>query len=138
MTAVTYIAKRRIISTHAIGETYGLDLNAQEVMPSIKKNESSQESLSGATETFLYYLKEAFDVTLEPLREWQLDLVLEFLHSVAGKETFTFDAYGSQVAANHSLSVILTSDPYSMSPFMRLGRGGANDWFVVSFSVREA
>lgn len=138
MTAVTYTAKRSLITGHALGTAYKIALSCQDVIPGREKRETMNESLSGAQEAFLYFLKRTFQVTLAPLQALPLAQVLEFLDSVSGREPFTFDPWGKVDFPIESMQVYLTSQPYSIAPFVRIGQGGADDFYTVSFSVREA
>lgn len=137
MTAVTYVAKRSLITGHVVGTTYRVPLICQDIVQGSIKRETMNESMSGLQETFLYYQKKTYDVTLAPLQLGALDLMLEFLDSVAGRETFTFDPYGAVDFTVAPITAYLTSDPYTVSPFTRHGRGGRDDFHVVSFSVRQ-
>jgi len=137
MTTVVYLAKRSLITGHVAGSTYRFDLSCQDLVPGREKSETMNQAMSGLQETFLYFTKQTYDVSLAPLQGASLDLVLEFLDSVSGRETFTFDPYGKVDFPVKPITAVLTSNPYTLTPTVRIGKGGRDDFYGVSFSVRE-
>jgi hypothetical protein len=139
MTTATYVAKRSIISGHLLGESYTIALKLLSTSPGFERevNATENESLSGHVETLRFHAAKTIQVDLAPLKGGtELDAVLEFLDSVEGGESFTFDHYGSIAVPHDPVSARRQKGSYSLARHTPIGAGGATDYFSISFRVR--
>ena len=139
MTAVTYTAKRSLISGHSAGSTYSLNLSVLVSSPGFSRdvNNVTNESINGSQETLRFFATKTYQVNLAPLKGGSpLNAVLEFLDSVEGLETFTWDFYGTVAVPNAAVTAQLEKGGYQLARYNPLGAGGATDDFTLSFRVR--
>lgn len=125
MATITYTALRSVMTTHAIGEDYTIDLALSDWTPLRRREVASATSLSGRR----------FNRFIRLDKEWRVaavadddEVVLaqreEFLDSVAGGETFVIEHNGSVYTGT------LEGDP---------GWSLANSagFYSISFTMRE-
>lgn len=139
MTAVTYTAKRSIISGHIEDTNYSINLAVMADTPGFTRetNDATNTTLDGSREVLRYHAIKYYDIHLAPLKGGAaLDVVLEFLDSVEGGETFGFDFYGTVASPASVVSATLDKAGYSLDRYQALGTGGAGDYFTLSFRVR--
>jgi hypothetical protein len=129
MTAITYTAKRRLVSGHSSGTSYSLETAARVMDPNDRHAISSNISMDGTTEGVLDRIDEEWSVTTGAIAGADLDAWREFFSSVAAKESFSFDAYGSIASPDNVQSALLEGAPR----YRRIGRLSA---FTISFKVR--
>ena len=114
MPSVTYTASRSLISGHSSGLSYSIDLRIAARTPRTKREGREHKSLSGNKEYFLHRLEKFFSLQSAMLTQAELDQYIEFLDSVAGGESFTFDAYGTVASPDNPQLATLDGD-YSVS-----------------------
>lgn len=128
MTAVTYTAKRKLISGHTAGTAYSLNLSLSQCDPMADPKGNLQVTMNGEAWGQLDYIEESYKCRLNLLNsstEWPA--VQEFLFSCMGFEVFSFDRTGSVAVPVQPVNCILVGKP-SMSE-----RAG---YVTVSFEVR--
>lgn len=140
MALVTYEARRSLAPGHVLSEDYSLRLT---LMPqserSVRDLKTSQQSLSGRTETQFFGQQTAWTITLAPADFLQAELIREFLDSTADGQQFTFDPYGTEAkTSNWLLTVVRDDDGYRESRVIAVGRGGEDDFIQFSFGVKAA
>lgn len=97
MTAVTYTARRELIGGHVAESVYSMNLRALEGYPrrSRKVVADSAESLAGYVETLRHNARYRWEVQVLTTTLAERLQMREFLASTEGRETFTFDEFGS-------------------------------------------
>ena len=100
---------------HLPGTSYSIDFKAETVDRKARFRGSKQQPLGGgAAEVLLNRIERVIDVTTEILSESaQVPQFVEFLHSVAGGEVFTFDRYGTIAVPVDPRPVQLESEEYA-------------------------
>lgn len=129
MPSVTYTAKRRVISGHTAGVSYSVDFDADVLQPNFPQKVDHVEALDGSRDTLLWNVRETWSVTVTAIAAAQLNAWLEFLQSVVGGESFTFDPYGTAAAPVSPLTVELEGE-------FSTPRHGETMYFNPAFSVR--
>ena len=110
MTAVTYSAKRSIISGHSEGVSYDIGLPLATISRKSKAKKHRHESLSGKVATLLNSLNVEYRATTIPLKGGDYDAAVEFFDSVAGGEPFEFDQFGSAGTPNNPKLAVIVGD----------------------------
>jgi hypothetical protein len=122
-----------------LNQSYSLEFYSERVDRSVKVKRSAAQPMGGGAPEVLTYRRETFvDVTvLGPLgallTETQILQWREFLASVEGGETFTFDRYGTVAAPVEPKSAMLESTDYSEERIAGAGNAGL---YKLSFQVR--
>jgi hypothetical protein len=130
MAAVTYIAKRRLITGHTASTQYTIDVDLAEVLPGDVVNAVTHVALGGATETNFNRLDETFNCLTVPLNNTERDAVREFLASAIDGQYITFDAFGSIASPDDPKTGVLTSQSHAPS------RLGSIDLWTYQFAIR--
>lgn len=112
MTTITYTAKRDLANGHTAGTNYSLDFGAEKLERSQKIIRKQNASLGRLRETIYHGRDQFWDVTTDYIDEADLPLWREWYASVAGGETFQFDAYGTIATPDDPVVVLLDSDTY--------------------------
>lgn len=137
MTAVTYNAVDRgsLVAGHTAGLSYSLDLRCLEGSPvrTRKVGEESQRTLNDTVETLRYYGKSTWQVQVLLLSSAELLAMREFLDSVEGGETFTFDEFGSVAVPVASVNVKRIAKGYQEAQI-----AGAANVYTISFDLEAA
>lgn len=131
MAYISYVAKRKLITGHISGASYELTLPFSQFNSSININKKTHTSLSGQQETVLTRIDNRISIALSEFPRTMLPQIREFIHSVAGGETFTVDAYGSAAIPDDPLMVQLASTR------VKEQRVGTSEFFRLSFQVME-
>lgn len=148
---IEYTAARDISGIHDDGDTVDLEFSAAELTPGREVSRTVQKAIGGQRETLHHYGLRKWSVVTEPLALETLDAVLEFLASVEGGEEFTFEAWRQETGPSLDLDFVagrmrvaegvtctLDSEGYDLQKFIGDGlSGGADDWYQVSFAVKE-
>ena len=122
-----------------LSQSYSLEFYTEVVTRGVKVKRSMQQPMGGGAPEVLTYRRETFvDVTvLGPLgallTEVQILQWREFLASVEGGETFTFDRYGTIAAPVEPKSAILATTDYSEDRVAGASNAGL---YKLSFQVR--
>jgi hypothetical protein len=122
-----------------LNQSYSLEFYSERVDRSVKVKRSVQQPMGGGAPEVLTYRRETFvDVTvLGPLgallTEVQILQWREFLASVEGGETFTFDRYGTVAIPVEPKSAILESTDYTEDRIAGAANAGV---YKLSFQVR--
>lgn len=128
---VTYTARRRLISGHSAGIDYSLTFDAQQYDTELVPKVAQSIAIDGTTQTDFKRLDEVYDIDTDLFASSLVDDWLEFLASVAGGETFTFDATSSNPAAPGTPLSVIIEGTRSIKP-----KRVSNAWWQVSFKVR--
>lgn len=132
MTAITYTAKRSLISGHTVDTSYNLETSAVDVTPSHAPDTAAKNvTLDGTTEVILNRIDKTYQVTTGWIASASLDSWWEFFDSVGAAEAFTFDAFGTIASPDNPLSVILEGEPNA-------GHAKKGALYQFSFTVRVA
>lgn len=136
MSAVTYTAVRELMSGHSASTEYDFDLRCRAIDPDTDEKKNKSLSLSGAnSETIVLRRKKLRDITTAAVTGTERDNMREFLESVSEGEAFEFDEFGSATTPDDPQSVELEGS-YSESRTIKLGDGGADDYFRYKFNIR--
>jgi len=128
---ISYTAKRNLIAGHVSGSVYNVECTPELLNPITNFNREQVTTLSGTQHFNLLNIDEGWKVksawiqSSDEQKKWK-----EFLHSVAGGETFSFDAYGTSASADNVQSVVLMSS--DASPL----RVGTTNIFQYDFEVK--
>ncbi len=116
-----------------ITDSWSVDVSASALNESWPIMTDEQTALDGTTETILHRQDQVWGVTTGLISTDDLtdDYWYEFLGSVYGGETFTFDALGSVAIPVNAVDVILVKGS------INIAREGNTDYHRISFSVRE-
>jgi len=150
MIRVIYTAARSLTGMHAVGDTVSLSFSTTNLTPGRAVSRTQQKAIGGARETLHHNALRTWSITTEPLQASTLDAVMEFLASVEGGEDFTLEAWRQETGPSLDLdfitprfrvseaaSVELESESWNLDEVIRQGTGGADDWYSLSFSVKE-
>jgi len=97
-----------------LGESYNLETDSEQISRSVAVNRNVKKPLDGGAPEVLLHAREVFiDVRTGYIPEAQIKQWREFLASVEGGETLTFDAYGTVAVPVDPVSVILETADYS-------------------------
>ena len=114
---------------HGYGQSYSIEFNADVLQPSYPARKNRVEALDGSADTFLFWNAKAWSVTASVIHNNDLPLWEEFLASVIGGESFTFDPNGTIAVPDAPVTVELDGD-YSIP------RNGESFDFNPTFKVR--
>lgn len=134
---VTYTAKRSLVNGHTANLTYDLDILVQGDDPAREAKVEVAESLSGQRETLRFHAVERFTINTFPLNSFDYLKLKEFLDSVEGGNSFTFDRYGFTGRPVQSFPGVLEQPTYTETRAVELGTGGQDDYFSVQFTIRS-
>lgn len=150
MIRVQFTAQRDLTGVHEEGDSVTLSFSAADCTPGREVTRSQQTAIGGNVETLLHRSLRTWSVSTEPLAMGTLDFMQEFLASVEGGETFTFEPWRYESGPSldldfitprlrmaESVTVTMTSEGYTLTRLVGDGTGGADDWYQVSFQVRE-
>ena len=135
---LTYNAKRALAFGHTITTAYTLDMWAQEPIRTYTPKRKRHVAIDGTEENLLLRIESEWAVVTDHFTRAGTpsgaDLFAEFIASVMGGESFTFDPYrqpggGADVLP---LAVTLVDGSYTRSPV-----DPSSGRFTASFSVRE-
>jgi hypothetical protein len=130
MAAVTYTAKRRLISGHTASTQYSLDIELAEIVASDNASAAAHVALSGNTETVFNRLDTVYQCTTTAVDNDGRDELREFLGSAVDGHYITFDAYGTVASPDDAQTAVLTSKNHQPT------RLGNVDLWTFNFSVR--
>lgn len=111
-------------------QSYSIDLVTNQRNRSVKSSSNISTSLSGVRETLFNNREEIWSVSLKPVLIANMGQIREFIESVMGGESFTFDPYGSVAVPDNPLSCTLESKSYQESEIDFTG------YVRVSFQIR--
>ena len=111
MAYVTYTAKRNLKSGHSASTSYSIEFSAEQLTPIFTPSANENRSLGGTTETTFNRLDESWAVSAAFQAQSTYDDWREFFSSVAGGESFTFDAYGTVASPDNAQTVIMEGAP---------------------------
>lgn len=150
MIRVQFTAARDVTGIHDVGETVTLEFSAAELTPGREVSRTVQKAIGGQRETLHHYGLRKWAVVTGPLARATLEAVLEFLASCEGGESFTFEAWRYESGPSldldfttgslreaEAVTCTLESEGYDLTRLVGEGTGGADDWYQVSFSVKE-
>lgn len=137
MSAVTYTAKREIISGHTVDIEYTIDLRILPLGRGKDVGKQEHTSLSGKSETVMWRNLREWQVTTGALKNSDADLVREFLESTVAGEQFEFDEFGSASVPDNAIAVVAVGTYSEQRAIQKAGDGGRNDYFRFSFSMRS-
>lgn len=130
MTAITYTAKRNLAAGHSVSTDYNLETASHTIAPDYDPVLGGEGvAQDGTTEAVLDRIDRGYSITTDFITAANLPLWNEFLDSVAVKESFTFDAYGTITTPVSPQTVLLDGKPSYQ-------RVGATMNYQISFKVR--
>lgn len=100
MAAISYTMHERArgVSGHTVGVQYSFDIELRKYSETSEMKKTQHVALDGKVETVLRGIFATFAVTIGPYSNSNHENVIEFLDSVAGGESFTFDPFGTVAA----------------------------------------
>lgn len=113
MASVTYLALRSRKAGVNENDSVDFDFDVSVVDRSTKPIKGSSISLNGYEETTRDRTDEFYKITTIPVLEADFDDFRQFLDSVDGGETFTFDPYGTNASPVQAMNCILSSKGYT-------------------------
>lgn len=151
MIRIQYTAAREGTGTHVAGDPVTLTFSVSDLTPGREVKRVVQTAIGGRRETLRQNATKTWAVVTEPLQGQTVDAMLEFLASVEGGETFTFEPWRYELGPSLDLDFVtprlrvadpvtclLDSESWQLTRLLGDGTGGSNDYYQVSFSVREA
>ena len=149
MIRVQYTAARDLTGTNTDGGSVTLSFSASDVTPGREVSRSEQKAIGGQRETLLHNALRTWSVTTGPIEGVNIDAMQEFLASVEGGESFSFEPWRYESGPSLDLDfvtprlrvaeavmVTMTSEGYSLTRLIGVGTGGADDCYQVSFAVK--
>ena len=136
MPFVTYTAERSIITGHTQSTSYSIDFEVQTIDPRPQDDKNQVVLKDGTVITTYYSRKMEWSVRTDFIHDDYIFPVAtgvwgEFLDSVAGGETFTFDPQGTNASPSaKSMSCVMMGEP-------SWSRQEGTKYFTISFTVRE-
>lgn len=115
-----------------LGQSYSIDLATTVRNRSVTSRKNFSESLNGTREVLFHNSIEQWSVTLAPLPIASMPQIREFIESVLGGESFTFDPYGTVAVPDDPFTAELVSNSYTENEIQFTGYVGA------SFLLRKA
>jgi hypothetical protein len=133
----TYTARRSIASGHSLASIYTLALYAQSLIPVDNPVREQNIANDGTEENLLFRIDTTWQITTDWVNDsgsapTPMDLLREFLRSVAGGEQFTFDPTGYASDVNPQAAKLVPGTLY----YQRVATN--MNTYQVSFSVRMA
>lgn len=113
MPSVTYTATRELSSGHSLDTEYSIDFDASDLDPDRKAIIKTTKSLGGNPSSVVQRTEKGWSVSTVPISFSDVDLWDEFLFSVSGKETFTFDPTGTAASPGNPQNVYLDTENWS-------------------------
>lgn len=151
MIRIQYTAAREATGIHDPGDSVTLSFSATDLTPGREVKREIQKAIGGRRETLLQNIARTWSVTSQPLEGVEVDAMLEFLASVCGGESFSFEPWRYETGPALDLDFVtprlrmaeaanclLDTDSWQLTRLIGDGTGGANDVYQVSFTVREA
>lgn len=151
MIRVQYTAARELTGTHVEGDPVTLSFSPSELTPGREISRDVQKAIGGKTETLLHNALRTWSVTTGPLDGIEVDAMIEFVASVEGGEPFSFEPWRYETGPSldldfitprlrvaEAITVKMSSEGYSLSRLIGVGTGGAEDYYTVNFTVKEA
>lgn len=129
MTAITYTATRKLISGHTAGTEYDLETRAVDLTPKPEYVVNEAVAVDGTAEALLDRVDDLRNVTTNHIALADLPAWQEFLASVAARETFTFDAFGTIASPDNPEVVEMKGKP----SIVKTSQAGK---FQITFTVR--
>lgn len=111
MSTVTYVAARGVIGSHTLGASYTLEFAGELLAPTYDVVGTESVSLSGLRVGRLHRFEHQWQVQTPIIDEADVPAWEEFLKSVAAKERFTFDAYGTTASPDNAETVVMIGRP---------------------------
>ena len=138
MSAITYTAVDRgtLITdspAHIAGNQYSIDVKLQQFSESIDMPKSTHVSIGGNIETVLQRASNLKNIVLIWPDQEDTDMQ-EFLYSIAGGETLSFDAYGTVSVADDPVDVVCMNTSFAIG---RMTHGKVH-WRSVALVLRPA
>lgn len=150
MIRIQYTAARQLTGTHVSGDPVTLSFSASELTPGREVTRVVQKAIGGRRETLRQNATRTWSVATEPLDGVKVDAMLEFLASVEGGEAFSFEPWRYESGASLDLDLVslrlrraeavqcvLDSESWQLSRLLGVGTGGSDDYYQVTFTVRE-
>lgn len=107
--SVTIIGYKR-----GLNQSYAMDFGVERADRNVRTKRSSHQPMGGGAPEVLNYRDEKYiQVSTGIVAETGLAQWREFLASVSGGETFTFDRYGTAAAPVEAKTVMLSSEDYT-------------------------
>jgi len=132
MPSIEYIAIRRVHADHTLNDTISRDISAYSILPSWDVQKDEAIALNGDQETNYHNDDDLIVFTSRLIARTNLtsDYWYEFLASIIGGESFTFDPYGTIASPDDAQTYIMVGKP-RITPVSRLGD------HRVSFTARK-
>lgn len=131
MSAFRYTAKRSLVSGHTAGTDYDLDLEADRIDgPGGREEINERKALDGTSQTIFHRLEEIWEFRVFVASQSDLAALREFLDSVADRQAFTFDPYGTVASPDDPKTGKLVRRDETPS------RQGAGTTWSIGFRIR--
>lgn len=152
MIRIQFTAAREMTGGHLTGDTVTLSFSAAELTPGREVKRSAQIAIGGRRETLLMNTTRTWSVSSGPLEASTIDTMQEFLASVEGGESFTFEPWRYETGPSldfdfltprlriaEAVPCVLDTESWQLQRIADSanGTGGADDTYQVSFTVRE-
>lgn len=124
---------------HAVGSSYSIGFDALSLDSDFTIVSKDHISLGGGSQGVISRIEERWSTKTDIIEETDLPKWREFLKSVAGNETFTFDPYGTTTVGSDGLRTITLSDVKNVkldSKSWKEEREQSTRKYRISFTVR--
>lgn len=118
---------------HVAGTQYSIDVKLQNHVVSVETPKSAHVSIGGNVETVLKRAAKTITAVLIWPNSENADIE-EFLFSVAGGETFSFDPYGTIASPDDAQDMVCMNTSYNIGRMSH----GSSPWRSVTLSLRPA
>jgi hypothetical protein len=113
------------------GQSYSFEKGVTQATRSVNTIRSDKQPLGGGAPEVIFQREEVFyDVMTSTIQESELGQWREFLSSVQGGETFTFDRYGTVASPVEPKTAMLASTNYTEN------REGSSFVYTIGFKLR--
>ena len=139
MSAITYIAKRALISGHSVDVSYDMDVDMGVIdLGDVSLSDKAHVALAGHTEGLFYAVQTEYTLQTVALGDdanGDFAQMREFIQSVFGSAEFTFDPHGTIASPDNPLTVVLVP---GSNTYTRVGPTAqtASPTFKVAFKIR--
>ena len=118
---------------HVADTEYSFDVKLQAFPESIDAPKTVHTAIAGNVETVLKRATRVMSIVLIWPNTINADMD-EFLFSIAGGETFSFDAYGTIAVPDNAIDVVCTNNAFGIGRISH----GSTPWRSVSMTLRPA
>lgn len=150
MIRIQYTASRELTGYGTAGDIVTWSFSPADLTPGRDVTRVIQKAIGGRRETLLHNAVRTWSVVTEPLSGRTVDAAIEFMASVEGGETFSFEPWRHENGPSLDLDLVtprlrmaeavqcvLDVESWQLQRLLGVGTGGADDYYQLSFRVIE-